>query len=116
MFADFIALTHFIFILFVVFGGLLTIKFKWIIYFHIPAVVWGAVIEFTHGVCSLTIWENQLRHSNDAKYETGFVEHYIIPLIYPDQLNADIQFILGVGVILINLLIYSWVFKLRRRQ
>lgn len=63
MFADFIVLTHFIFILFVVFGGLLTIKFKWTIFFHIPAVVWGAVIEFTHGVCPLTIWENQLRHS-----------------------------------------------------
>lgn len=116
MTADLIVLIHFAFILFVMFGGFLAMKWKWFIYLHLPAVVWGALIEFFGWICPLTTWENQLRHNSGGEYSMGFVEHYIMPLIYPEVLNIDIQVVLGVGVILLNLIIYSWCFKKLDRQ
>jgi len=109
--ADLIVLTHFSFILFVMFGGFLVIKWRWFIYLHLPAVVWGAVVEFFGWVCPLTTWENLFRRQSSEEYSIGFVEHYIIPLIYPELLTRDIQIVLGIGVVLLNLFIYSWVFK-----
>lgn len=111
MTADLIVLIHFAFILFVMFGGFLAIKWRWFIYLHLPAVVWGALIEFFGWICPLTIWENQLRLMNGGEYSTGFIEHYIIPLIYPEALNRDIQMVLGIGVVLLNLFIYTWCIK-----
>ncbi len=110
--SDFIVLIHFGFILFVILGGLLVIKWKKFIWLHLPAASWGALIEFFGWLCPLTTLENQLRRNNDSEvYLNGFVEQYIIPLIYPEELTRDIQTILGVAVIVINLLIYYVVLK-----
>jgi len=116
MAADLIVLIHFIFILFVIFGGFLVIKWPWFIYLHLPAVVWGATVEFFGWICPLTTWENLFRRQSSEEYSIGFVEHYIIPLIYPELLTRDIQIVLGIGGILLNLFIYSWVFKKWSRQ
>ena len=115
--ADLIVLIHFCFILFVIFGGFLTLKWRKIIWLHLPAAVWGALIEFYGWSCPLTILENQLRRDNDSgTYSTGFIEHYIIPVIYPEGLTPEIQIILGIVVIVVNLFIYTLVFKKWVRQ
>ena len=115
--ADLIVLIHFCFILFVIFGGLLVLKWRKIIWLHLPAAVWGTLIEFFGWICPLTVLENQFRlDNNGGAYTTGFIEHYIIPLIYPEGLTPEIQIILGVVVIVVNLFIYTLVFKKWIRQ
>jgi len=115
--ADIVTIIHLLFILFVIFGGFLVLKWRWIIYFHIPAAVWGALIEFKGWICPLTPWENQLRQAGgEAGYSGGFIEHYLIPVIYPDELTRQLQFILGVFVIVINIAIYSWIIYRWRKK
>ena len=115
--ADLIVLIHFAFILFVIFGGFLAMKWRKVIWLHMPAAVWGVLIEFYGWICPLTILENQLRRdNNNGAYSTGFIEHYIIPVIYPEGLTPEIQIILGIVVIVVNLFIYTLVFKKWVRQ
>lgn len=76
-----------------------------------PAAVWGVLIEFFGWICPLTPLENELRRGSGAEYAGGFIEHYIIPLIYPVGLTRDIQILLGVAVIIINLIVYLFIFK-----
>ena len=115
--ADLIVLIHFSFIVFVIFGGFLAMKWRRIIWLHLPAAVWGTLIEFYGWICPLTILENQLRRDNNGgAYTTGFIEHYIIPLIYPEGLTPEIQIILGIAVIVVNLFIYTLVVKKWVRQ
>lgn len=115
--ADIIVLIHFGFILFAVFGGLLVMKWRWLIWLQIPAALWGIVIELFGWICPLTILENKFRQKNAGEaYSTGFIEHYIIPIIYPEGLTRDIQLILGGAVIVINLFVYIWILKKWRRN
>lgn len=115
--ADLIVIIHFSFILFVILGGLLVIKWKKFIWLHIPAAIWGMLIEFFGWFCPLTTLENQLRQNkNGEAYSSGFIEHYIIPLIYPEGLTREIQIALGIAVVIINLLIYSLVIKKWKRN
>ncbi len=115
--ADLTVLIHFSFILFVIFGGFLAMKWRTVIWLHLPAAVWGTLIEFFGWTCPLTVLENQLRRdNNNGEYSTGFIEHYIIPLIYPEGLTPEIQVILGFAVIVLNLFIYTLVFKKWVRQ
>ena len=110
--ADLIVLIHFGFILFVIFGGFLVLKWKKFIWLHVPAAVWGTLIEFFGWLCPLTTLENELRRNKDGgAFSTGFIEHYIIPLIYPEGLTRDIQIVLGFVVIVLNLFIYTLIFK-----
>ena len=110
--ADLIVLIHFAFILFVILGGFLVMKWKWFIWLHVPAAVWGALLEFFGWICPLTTLENELRRNNDREaYSSGFIEHYIIPVIYPEELTRDIQIVLGIAVVFLNLFIYMWCFK-----
>lgn len=105
--ADFIVLFHFTFILFVIIGGFLVLKWRWIIWFHIPCVVWGVLIEFYGWICPLTPWENYLRISaGGSGYSGGFIEHYILPIIYPSVLTRELQVIFGIAVLIINLIVY----------
>jgi hypothetical protein len=110
--AELIILIHFGFILFVIFGGLLALKWKKLILLHLPAAVWGVLIEFSGWICPLTTLENQLYQIKGAEtYSTGFIAHYIIPVIYPQQLTQNIQIILGILLIFFNLVIYTLFFK-----
>lgn len=110
--ADFVVLLHLFFIVFVVFGGLLVLKWKWVIWLHIPAVLWGALIEFTGELCPLTPLENLLRRAEGgAGYATGFIEQYLIPLIYPPGLTRDMQIMMALIVIIINVIVYFGVHR-----
>ena len=109
--ADLVVLIHFCFILFVILGGFLVIKWRRLIWLHLPAAVWGALIEFYGWVCPLTVLENKLRQASGGSYSTGFIEHYIIPVIYPAGLTPDIQLLMGVAVVVVNLFVYTQIVK-----
>jgi len=105
--ADFVVLLHACFVLFVLLGGLLVLWKPLIAWCHIPVVFWAAGIELVGWICPLTPLENMLRtRGGDTGYATGFVEHYIIPLLYPAQLTRKMQIGFGLIVLGINFVIY----------
>lgn len=107
--ADVIVLVHLAFIVFVLLGGLLALRWRFVALLHLPAACWGALIEFTGGICPLTPAEQHLRRlAGDVGYGGGFVEHYVIPLIYPHWLSRPTQVALGLFVIAVNLAVYGW--------
>ena len=109
MAADALVVIHLGFILFVMLGGLLLLRWPSLIWLHLPAVAWGIVVECLHLGCPLTPWENQLRRmAGQAGYDGGFIEHYLIPLIYPAGLTPAIQLWLGAIVVLVNAAVYAW--------
>lgn len=113
IFADLIVVVHLAFILFVVLGGLFVVKYRCLFVLHAPAVFWAVLLEFRGWYCPLTDWENHFRReAGQAGYRGGFVEHYLLPIIYPPALTPDMQVLLGSLVIVVNLLIYSYILKL----
>lgn len=115
--ADLIVLLHFTFIVFVVFGGLLVLKWRSVAWGHIPCVIWGVVIEFTGWICPLTPIENMLRYSGGGGgYSNSFIEHYLLSVIYPVALTRELQIVIGIMVIAINIVIYITVYILRARE
>ena len=115
--ADAVVLLHLVFILFVALGGLLVLRWPRVAWAHLPAVVWGALIEFTGWICPLTPLENQLRAAaGDPAYTGGFIDRYIVPIVYPAQLTRGTQLALGTAVIVVNLAIYGAVIIRQRRH
>lgn len=111
--ADLVMFLHLLFIIFVVAGGLLVLRRAWLALLHLPTVLWAAYIEFTGHVCPLTPLENHFRRmAGEDGYSGGFIEHYLIPIIYPAGLTYEIQIFLGLFVVLMNLVLY--LFFLRR--
>ncbi|QJI30288.1 DUF2784 domain-containing protein [Pseudomonas sp. ADAK18] len=114
--ADSLVLFHLAFILFVLFGGLLALKWRPVIWLHLPAAAWGVAVELFHLPCPLTRWENLLRHlAGQDGYGGGFIEHYVLTLIYPAGLTPQIQLGLGALVLLINLTVYGWIIRQWKR-
>ncbi len=113
--ADLVVLLHFAFILFVLLGGLLVLRWPRFAWLHLPAVAWGILIEWAGWICPLTPLENFLRRAaGEAGYTRSFVEHYLLPIIYPGGLTREIQLVLGAFVLLLNLAIYLWVLRRAR--
>ncbi|MDD1636320.1 MAG: DUF2784 domain-containing protein [Methylococcaceae bacterium] len=109
--ADAVLLLHLAFITFAVFGGLIAIWWRKILFIHLPAAAWGVFVEFTGRVCPLTSLENTLRiKSGIAGYSESFVEHYLLRIIYPEDLTREIQYFLGALVVIVNIVIYLWLF------
>ncbi|MDH3495612.1 MAG: DUF2784 domain-containing protein [Gemmatimonadota bacterium] len=114
--ADVVVALHFAFIAFVVAGGFLVWRWRRVAWVHIPVAAWGALIEFTGWICPLTPLENELRRrAGEAGYAGGFVEHYVIPIIYPAGLTPGLQVVLGVGVLVVNAVAYGVLVTRRRR-
>ncbi len=112
--ADAVVAVHFLFVLFVLFGGLLVLRWRWVRWPHLPAAAWGALIELAGWTCPLTPLEKWLRRQGSgAGYEGGFIEHYILPVLYPRALTRNTQLVLGLVVVLLNLFIYWRVFRRR---
>jgi hypothetical protein len=115
--ADGIMLLHLLFVLFVVFGALIVLRYHWLAVLHVPAAIWGAWIELSGGVCPLTYVENDLRRrAGESGLDSGFIEHYIYPLLYPPGLTRNVQWLLGAIVLGINVALYTWILLRRRRQ
>ncbi len=108
--ADLTLLLHGAFILFVVLGGVLVFKWRGAVWLHLPCAFWGALIEFKGWICPLTYLENDLRtRAGAGGYRGGYIDHYLMPLIYPQGLTSDVQITLGVAVVVINVIIYTLV-------
>jgi hypothetical protein len=114
--ADVIVVLHGAFVLFVVFGGLLVLRRPRVAWVHLPAALWGAWIEFAGWICPLTPLENWLRRrGGEAGYGSDFVEHYLLPLLYPSSLTRELQWSLGAAVLIVNAAVYAAAIARRRR-
>ena len=108
MLADLVVILHFAFVLFVILGGLLVLRWPRLAYVHLPVALYGALIELVGWICPLTPLEKRLRESAGLQgYQGGFVEHYILPVLYPAGLTRNVQLVLGLIVVGMNLAIYT---------
>lgn len=105
--ASAIAIIHLLFIAFVILGGLLVLQWRKVAWLHVPAAVWGVLIELAGWYCPLTKYENYfLRRAGEAGYSDGFVAHHIFALIYPNGLTRGVEIVIGVLVLAVNLAVY----------
>lgn len=113
--ADAVLVTHFAFVLFVVFGGLLALEWPKVMWAHVPAAAWGVAIELFGWICPLTPLENELRaRAGQAGYHGDFVARYVMPVLYPEGLTREAQYVLGTAALLFNVAIYTLVVRRRR--
>ena len=105
--ADFTVFLHLAFVVFVLLGGLLVFWRRRVAWAHLPAAGWGAWVEFTGSVCPLTPLENWLRdRGGRGAYSSSFIDHYLLPILYPDSLSPELQWGLGGIVLLVNTIVY----------
>lgn len=113
--ADLIVILHFSFVLFVLFGGFLLINRPRLMWLHLPAVAWGAVVEFSGWICPLTPLENWLRaQAGEETYTEDFIIRFLSSILYPDDLTHEIRLILGTALLVVNLAIYGWLWRTPR--
>jgi len=106
--ADVVLVVHALFIAFVLFGGLLVLRWRSIAWLHLPAVAWAVLLELFGWLCPLTPLELKLRHlAGTAGYRGGFIEHYLVSIIYPAGLTREIQLWLAAVVIMMNVAVYA---------
>jgi Protein of Unknown function (DUF2784) len=115
--ADAVLILHFAFVAFVFAGALLLLRWPKLVWVHLPAALWGAVVEFTGWICPLTPLENRLRESaGRAGYSGDFVDHYLLAVIYPESLTPRGQLVLGLLVVGANVTLYGVVIARSRRR
>ena len=115
--ADLVLVVHLAFVLFVVLGGVLVLRWPRVAWLHVPAAIWGVLIEYTGWICPLTPLENSFRmRGGEAGYSGGFIEHYIQPLLYPAGLTRSTQVVLGSLALVLNLTAYAIVVSRMRRN
>ena len=115
--ADFVLVTHFAFIVLVVAGGLVVFRYAWFAWIHIPAASWGAFVELTGRICPLTTLENVLRiRAGQEGYFDSFIDHYIVPVIYPAGLTRHVQLMLAGLVVAANVAIYATILLRKRKM
>jgi hypothetical protein len=116
--ADLVVVAHLGFIVFALLGALLALRWPGVLWVHAPAAVWAVAIELGGWICPLTPLENSLRRAGGAAgYPSGFIEHYLLPVIYPPGLTREIQIVLGLGLLAINALVYRAVwYRWRKRR
>ncbi len=110
--ADVVVAVHLAFIVFVTFGAALMLRWQKVVWLHVPALIWGALTEFLGLVCPLTPLENHFRQLGAGEsYQGDFIAHYVLPVIYPVGLTQQTQWLLGAGLLLINVVIYAYVWR-----
>ena len=115
--ANLTLIVHFAFIIFVVFGALLFFVSTKIIYVHVPALIWGIYIELTHSVCPLTYLENWfLQKVNLTTYSEGFIQNYLVPIVYPRDLTEDLQIYIGIALIVANIIMYGLIISKSKKN
>ena len=114
--ADWVLAVHALFVLFVIGGGLLSLRWPKLMWVHVPAILWGAAVEFGGWLCPLTPIENRLRAAaGQAGYRGDFIAHYLGLTLYPPSLTRSLQIYLAVAVLLLNALVYSLLWRRRQR-
>ena len=115
--ADAVVVLHFAFVLFAVTGGFLALRWRWLPWLHLPVLGWALLMEFSGWVCPLTPLEQRLRALAGAgRYSGGFIEHYLLPLLYPPGLTLETQWLLGAGLAVLNLAAYALVWRTRPKR
>lgn len=115
--ADLVVVVHALFVLFVVCGGLAVLRWRRLAWLHLPAAIWGGLIELAGWVCPLTYLENRLRRlGGETGYRGSFISRYLEPILYPLGLTRQIQIILGVAAVLLNLAIYAYLWRKRHAK
>ena len=115
--ADLTLIVHFAFIIFVVFGALLFFVSTKIIYVHVPALIWGIYIELTHSVCPLTYLENWfLQKANLTTYSEGFIQNYLVPIVYPKHLTDNLQIYFAIVLIVANMIMYGLIISKSKKN
>lgn len=110
--ADLVLIVHLAFVVFVLGGGLLMLKWRWIAWLHLPAALWGAIVEFTGEICPLTPLENWLRAQEGAiPSGSDFIAQYLLPVLYPGDLTRGIQWLFGSVVVILNSAVYWWIWR-----
>lgn len=114
--ADFILIVHLCFILFAIFGGLFVLCYRSVWKLHLPALVWGFLVQYFVWICPLTSWENYFRAlGGEAGYDGGFIEHYVSAIIYPGFISPQTHLILAVLLATFNVLVYAYIIWRVRR-
>lgn len=114
--ANLVLIVHLAFVVFVLCGGLLVLKWRWIAWLHVPAIAWGAFVEISGWICPLTPLENWLRaQGGDISYRSDFIAQYLLPVLYPGDLTSDLQLLLGTVVIVLNAAVYWWLWQMQAR-
>ena len=114
--ADALVLAHFAFVGFVLLGGLIVAWRPNLAWLHLPAVTWAILVEWNGWICPLTPWEQRLRTAGgESGYGGDFIDHYVVPVLYPPGLTPRIQLLLAAVVIVVNLGIYAWIIGRRIR-
>lgn len=114
--ADLVLLLHFAFVAFAAFGGLLVLRYPKVLWIHLPAFVWGVIVQWANWICPLTPLEIHLRHLGGQQgYAGGFVEHFVAKVLYPENLTLELRYVLGLLLIVFNAAVYLGI-KLRRRK
>ena len=114
--ADLVLVVHLAFVVFVVLGGFLVLRWRWVAWLHVPTAIWGVLIEYAGWICPLTPLENTLRQrGGQPGYSGSFIEHYILPVLYPSALTRTTQIVLGSLALLVNLIAYGLVIARRKR-
>ena len=115
--ADAVVAAHALFVVFVLLGGALVLRWPRIAILHLPAAAWGAWVEFTGTICPLTPLENHWRRAaGEAGYQGGFVEHYVVPALYPEGLTPRTQVAFGIVVVALNAAVYALALCRARRK
>lgn len=116
--ADSIVVAHLLFVVYAIFGGLLVLKWKYSVFLHIPALLWATVVEANGWICPLTPLENRLRlAAGEGGYAGGFVDNYVLPVLYPENLSRPDQVVLAILLVTINIIIYALVgLSIRKRR
>jgi hypothetical protein len=114
--ANAVLIVHAAFIVFAVFGAWLVLRWRWIVWLHLPCALWAAMVVGLGWICPLTPFENTLRiAAGQAGYEGGFIERYLLAAIYPEGLTRRAQIVLAISVVGLNVAIYAWVLRARRK-
>lgn len=113
--ADLVLVLHFAFVAFALFGALLALRHPGVVWLHLPALVWGVAVQWADWICPLTPLENRFRLlGGEAGYEGGFVEHFVMKLLYPDNLTLELRYLLGAVLLAVNIAVYAYLIFRRR--
>ena len=110
--ADVVAVVHLLFVLFVILGALFLIRWPWMAWVHVPALIWGLFVEFAGAICPLTPLEGRLRVlGGESGHSQDFLSHWLETILYPEVLTRGLQIALGTSLLLLNLGLYLWIGK-----
>lgn len=115
--ADLVLIAHFSFVAFAVLGGLLVLRYNKIIWWHLAALFWSVAVQWADWICPLTPLENAFRNlGGEAGYSAGFIEHFLLKILYPENLTLELRYVLGAVLIGVNVAVYSYVLLTRHRR